>query len=70
MMKQEFLFSYAKLNCTRYICIPVSSLDAGYIDAEVLTLLHCDHLRRWLKAELLHHGLEVVLTGALRREKH
>lgn len=49
--------------------IPVSSLDAGYTNAEVLTLLHCDHLRRWLEAELLHHRLEVVLTGTLRREK-
>lgn len=39
------------------------------MDAEVLTLLHCDHLRCWLKAELFHHRLEVVLTGALRREQ-
>lgn len=52
------------------MCIPVGSLDASDIDAEVFTLLHRDHLRRWLETELLHHGLEVVLTGALRREKH
>lgn len=49
--------------------IPVSSLNASYINAEILTLLHCDHLRRWLKAELLHHGLEIVLTRTLRRER-
>ena len=51
------------------MCIPVSGLDASDIDTEVLTLFHCDHLRRRLKAELLHHGLEVVLTGTLRRGK-
>lgn len=45
---------------------PVGSFDARDVDAEVLTLLHCDHLGRRLKAELLHHGLEVVLAGALR----
>lgn len=60
---------HAKLTCKSDTCIPVGSLDASYIDAEVFTLLHCDHLRRWLKTELLHHGLEVVLPGALRRER-
>lgn len=54
---------------TGCVCIPVSSLNAGYVNAEVLTLLHCDHLRCRLKAELLHHGLEVVLTRTLRRDK-
>lgn len=57
------------LYCTRDICIPVSSLNASYINAEVLTLLHCDHLRCRLKAKLLHHGLEVVLARTLWREK-
>lgn len=52
---------------SRYICIPVRSLNASYVDIKALTLLHCDHLRRWLKAELLHHGLEVVLTRTLEQ---
>lgn len=48
--------------------MPVSSFDACDIDAETLALLHCNHLRCRLKAELLHHRFEVVLTRALRRE--
>lgn len=52
----------------RRFVIPVSSFDACDIDAETLTLLHRNHLRCWLKAELLHHRFEVVLTRALRRE--
>lgn len=50
----------------RSVIAPVSSFDARYVNAEVLTLLHCDHLGRRFKAELLHHGLEVVLARALR----
>lgn len=46
--------------------VPVSSFDASYVDVEVLTLVHGDHLGRRFKAELLHHGLEVVLAWALR----
>lgn len=54
----------------RYAPVPVCSLNASYIDAQVLPLLHCDHLRCWLKAELLHHGFKVVLSRTLRREKN
>lgn len=46
--------------------VPISSFDAGYVDVKVLTLIHGDHLGRRFEAELLHHGLEVVLAGALR----
>lgn len=49
--------------------VPVRSLNANNIDTEVLTLFHCDHLRSRLEAELLHHGLEVVLTRTLEGEK-
>lgn len=55
-------------NHTRYSDRPVSSLDASDVNVKVLTLLYCNHLRGWFKAELFHHGFEVVLTGALRRE--
>lgn len=48
------------------VVVPVSGFDASNVDAEVLTLLHCDHLGRRFKAELLHHGLEVILARALR----
>lgn len=69
LLKHEFLFSYIKLKWTRYISAPVSSLDASYIDAEVLTLLHRDHLRCWFKTEFFHHGLEVVLPRTLTKEE-
>lgn len=53
-----------------YTHIPVCSFDASYINTEVFTLLHCNHLRCRLKAELLHHGLEVVLTRTLRKAEN
>lgn len=46
--------------------VPISSFDASDVDVEVLTLIHGDHLGRRFEAELLHHGLEVVLARALR----
>lgn len=46
--------------------VPVCGFESGDVDAEVLSLLDGDHLRGWLKPELLHHGLEVVLAWALR----
>lgn len=49
--------------------LPVCGLDAGDVDAEVLALLHRDHLRGGLKAELLHHRFEVVLTRTLWRKR-
>lgn len=52
-----------------YTHLPVRSFDSSYINTEVFTLLHCNHLRCRLKAELLHHGLEVVLTRTLREKK-
>lgn len=49
---------------------PVGRAVACDGDLQVLPLLHLDHLRGWLKPELLHHGLEVVLARALPRHKH
>ena len=49
---------------------PVGRAVARDGDLQVLPLLHLDHLRGWLKPELLHHGLEVVLARALPRHKH
>lgn len=52
-----------------YTHLPVCSFYSSYINTEVFTLLHCNHLRCRLKAELLHHGLEVVLTRTLRKKR-
>lgn len=46
-------------------CSPVGRLEAGDGDLEVLSLLDGDHLGGGLKAELLHHGLKVVLPWTL-----
>lgn len=44
---------------------PVSSLEAGDVNAQVLSFLHSDHLGGGFEAELLHHGLEVILAWTL-----
>ena len=49
----------------RWFLVPIGGLDAGDVDAEVLALVHRDHLGGGLEAELLHHGLEVVLARTL-----
>lgn len=51
--------------CARLHNAPVCRFETSDGNAEALAFFHCDHLRRGLKAKLLHHGFEVVLARTL-----
>lgn len=46
---------------------PVSCSVTNYLDFEILSFLHFNHLWWWFKPKFFHHGFKVVLPWALQK---